>query len=171
MFACVFSCPSSFLRGRFLVRVRVFVHVCVFSCVFAWTRACFRFFFYKFPAQISSLYTQTWEPKKAVTIRTTQNWTNLNNPWWKLSNSSLNILLPVPIRSNICHPNSQSLFRQKLKKWNEKGDAPFVFKQSSVQAYSHNSLQNLQSGWRISGAYPPSGLRVTAAAFEFEWKT
>ena len=42
VFACVFSCPSSFLRGRFLVRVRVFVRVCVFSCVFAYFRACLR---------------------------------------------------------------------------------------------------------------------------------
>ena len=67
----VSSWASPFLRGRFLVRVRVFVRVCVdaflyecvFSCVFACFRAnlrglvrdfflaCFLFFFYKFPAQ------------------------------------------------------------------------------------------------------------------------
>ena len=50
----VSSWASPFLRGHFLVQVRVFVRVCVFSCVFAWTRACFRFFFYKFPAQFKA---------------------------------------------------------------------------------------------------------------------
>ena len=37
VFSCVFSCTSSFLRRRFLVRVRV----CVFSCTSACLRACF----------------------------------------------------------------------------------------------------------------------------------
>ena len=48
----VSSWASPFLRGRFLVRVRVFVRVCVdaflyecvFSCVFACFRACLRVF-------------------------------------------------------------------------------------------------------------------------------
>ena len=59
VFSCVFSCTSACLR----VFVRVFLNEFFFACFRACLRgrvrvfflACFRFFFYKFPAQAVTL--------------------------------------------------------------------------------------------------------------------